>query len=251
MESLDLLRRKIATTEEMQEVVKIMKTIAAISIRQYQRAVESLGEYNRTVEMGLQIILRSTPEELVVARPDLGQRLGAIILGSELGMCGQFNEQMASHALKKLGELQARQEDRLIMAVGARLLSRLEEEGERVQEHMPLPGSTTGIAARVQEVVLKIQEWQTRRGVDRVVLFYHRLISSSAYRPQTVLLWPVDLEWLQDLEKKPWPSRVLPTFTMPRKPLLKALLSQYLFVSLFRAFAESLASENASRLMSM
>jgi F-type H+-transporting ATPase subunit gamma len=87
--------------------------------------------------------------------------------------------------------------------------------------------------------------------VDGVVLFYHKLISSSAYRPQTVLLWPVDLEWLQDLEKKPWPSRVLPTFTMPRERLFHALLSQHLFVSLFRAFAESLASENTSRLMSM
>jgi F-type H+-transporting ATPase subunit gamma len=44
---------------------------------------------------------------------------------------------------------------------------------------------------------------------------------------------------------------VLPTFTMDWDRLFSALISQYLFVSLYRAFAESLASENASRLASM
>ncbi len=44
---------------------------------------------------------------------------------------------------------------------------------------------------------------------------------------------------------------MLPMFTMDRKQLFSALIRQYLFVSLFRAFAESMASENASRLSSM
>jgi hypothetical protein len=35
-----------------------MKALAAVSIRQYERAVESLADYNRTVEMGFQILLR-------------------------------------------------------------------------------------------------------------------------------------------------------------------------------------------------
>jgi F-type H+-transporting ATPase subunit gamma len=38
---------------------------------------------------------------------------------------------------------------------------------------------------------------------------------------------------------------------MDQEPLLSSLLRQHLFVSLYRAFAESLASENASRLASM
>ncbi len=53
------------------------------------------------------------------------------------------------------------------------------------------------------------------------------------------------------LGDRPWPSRVLPTFTMARPRLVYALLGQYLFVSLYRALAESLASENAARLAAM
>jgi len=48
-----------------------------------------------------------------------------------------------------------------------------------------------------------------------------------------------------------WPSRSLPLWTMPRERLFAALLRQYLIVSIFRAGAEALASENASRLASM
>jgi F-type H+-transporting ATPase subunit gamma len=44
---------------------------------------------------------------------------------------------------------------------------------------------------------------------------------------------------------------MLPLFSMDRDQLFSALIRQYLFVSLFRACAESLASENASRLAAM
>jgi F-type H+-transporting ATPase subunit gamma len=53
------------------------------------------------------------------------------------------------------------------------------------------------------------------------------------------------------METKTWPSHILPTFTMDRRRLLRALIRQHLFVLSFRAFAESLASENAARLTAM
>jgi F-type H+-transporting ATPase subunit gamma len=44
---------------------------------------------------------------------------------------------------------------------------------------------------------------------------------------------------------------VLPAFAMDPDHLFSALVRQYLFVSLYRALAESMASENASRLAAM
>jgi F-type H+-transporting ATPase subunit gamma len=87
--------------------------------------------------------------------------------------------------------------------------------------------------------------------VERIVLFHHKPVSGAIYQPQTVPLLPMDLEWLESLGQKPWPSKVLPTYTMDRPPLIYALLGQYLFVTLYQALAESLASENAARLAAM
>ena len=103
----------------------------------------------------------------------------------------------------------------------------------------------------VQEIVMIVEEWHSTREIDQIVLFFNKHLSGASYRSDTLKLWPFDLEWLQNLEKKEWPGPALPTFTMDWNRLFSLLMRQYLFVSLYRAFAESLASENASRLASM
>jgi F-type H+-transporting ATPase subunit gamma len=251
MENIESLRRKIAVTEDLRGVVKTMKTLAAVSIRQYEKAVESLRQYSHTVEMGMQVVLRNSQKNSVEAAPAAGGRLGAIIFGSELGMCGQFNEMLVSHALDEFQKLRVKRKDRSIVAVGDRALSRLEEAGEEVEAYFAVPGSLSGITSRVQEILLKIEAWQCPGGIERIMLFHHELISGAVFRPQTIPLLPLDMEWLENLRQRPWTSRVLPIYTMTRPHLLYALLGQHLFVSLYRAFVESLASENAARLSSM
>jgi len=53
------------------------------------------------------------------------------------------------------------------------------------------------------------------------------------------------------LANKPWPTHLLTEVVGDRSETLRALIREYLFISLFRACAESLASENASRLAAM
>jgi F-type H+-transporting ATPase subunit gamma len=83
------------------------------------------------------------------------------------------------------------------------------------------------------------------------LLFHSKHLSGASYEPRTVHLLPVDQNWLQRLREKEWQGRALPMFTMDWDPLFSALIRHYLYVSLFRALGESLASENASRLASM
>ena len=251
METLELLKRKIKTAEDLQSVVKTMKALAAVNIRQYEKAVESLAEYNQTVEMGLQILLRKRPEAVALFKLEPTNRLGAIVFGSDQGMCGQLNDQIVSHAMETMDNLGIEPKNRTLLAVGLRVTGRFEDIGQPVEECLSVPGSTAGITPMVQEVAMTIEEWHSRRKIDQVVLFYNRHLSRTLYRPHMLRLLPLDLEWLRNLERKKWPTRVLPTFTMDRNRLFSSLIHQYLFVSLYRAFAESLASENASRLASM
>lgn len=251
METIESLKRKIEVSQELQEVVKTMKTIATVSIRQFDKAVASLRQFSHTIELGLQIAMRGLPEERMQVQPVPGRRLGAVLFGSELGMCGQFNELLVSFALDKFNELQVAKPDRAIIAVGARLVSRLEEAGEQVESYFPVPGSVAGITSQVQELLLKIEAWQSQKGIGQIMLFHHQLVSGVTYRPQAVRLLPIDMDWLESLGQKPWPSKVLPTYTLAWPRLIYALLGQHLFISLYRALAESLASENAARLAAM
>jgi F-type H+-transporting ATPase subunit gamma len=64
-------------------------------------------------------------------------------------------------------------------------------------------------------------------------------------------LLPLDEIWLHNLASISWPTKNLPEVMNNREQTLRALVREYVFVTLFRACAESLASENASRLAAM
>jgi len=251
MQTIESLRQRIAGVEDLQTVVRTMKSLAAVNIRQYEKAVESLSAYYQTIELGLYVVLKDEfPEAL--ASPSLPEGgLSAVVMGSDQGLCGRFNDQIASHALETLNGLEPRPELRQVLCVGGRAQAHLEEAGQPVEAGFSLPGSLSGITPAVQTVLMKLEEIQSRRGLDRILLFYNKSLPGASYLPQTLYLLPLDQAWLGNLTRKPWPSRVLPVYTMDRTRLFDSLVRQYLFVSLYRAFAESMASENASRLASM
>ena len=251
METIEALRRRIKSAEDLHSVVRTMKALAAVNIRQYEKAVESLAEYNRAVEMGFQVILKQKPSGVTMAPPVMGEHLGGIVFGSDQGMVGQFNEVIARHAVAEIKERQVRKENLTLLAAGARVAARLDEAGYLAEDHISLPSSVSAIAPVVQHVVLKVEAWRLKHEINEVMLFFNRPLSGSSYRPHTLQLLPVDTAWFQDLAQRPWACRAIPWFTMDWDRLFSLLIRQYLFVSLYRAFAESLASENASRLASM
>ena len=64
-------------------------------------------------------------------------------------------------------------------------------------------------------------------------------------------MFPPDKNWYAEVSKIKWPSHNLPQVIGNIESTLRALIREYLFVSLYKASAESLASENASRLEAM
>jgi F-type H+-transporting ATPase subunit gamma len=251
METAESLRRTITVTSELQSIVKTMKALAGVNIRAYERSARAVAEYNRTVEMGLQIALRKLPEHLALPKYGPDRKVGAVVFGSDHGMCGLLNDQVVTYASRALRKLSARREAQSAIAVGSRAAAHLEALGRPVEACVRVPGSTAGITTAVEEVLRKIDEWHSQRGIELIVLFNARPVSGAWYRVRGVRLLPVDTEWINSLRTKRWPSKVIPMFTMDETRLFQALIREYLFVSLYRAFAESLASENASRLASM
>ncbi len=251
MQTTESLKRRIKSAGDLLSVVKTMKALAAVSIRQYQKAVESLDDYNRTVEMGMQIVLKERMGAMTQGRDTSVKRLGAIVFGSDQGLCGQLNEQISVFALDNIKAAGVKKENCKVLAVGARVADYVEDAGLPVEELITTPNSTAGITSLVQEIIMVIEEWHFHQNVDHFFLFYNDYISGANYQPYKVQLLPVNRDWLKEIARKKWDSKSLPIFRMDSKKIFSSLIREYLFVSLYRAFAESLASENASRLASM
>jgi F-type H+-transporting ATPase subunit gamma len=201
--------------------------------------------------MGLQIVLREQPPFGEIRRRKTRPALGAVVFGSQQGLAGQFNEQIAGYAIEQLHQMGSKETGCRLLAVGQQVVHRLIREGQSIDDRLSQPNSVSGITPAVRRILLRIERWRREEPFMRVMLFHHRPRSRASYEPHMMALVPIDEDWLQDLRQREWTSSSLPTYTMERTELLASLIRQHLFISLYRAFAESLASENASRLAAM
>jgi len=248
MPTLEGLRRQIDTATDLSSVVTTMKTLAAVSIHQYERAVEALADYNRTIELGFQIVL--TGESLRLESDRSPEKTAAIVFGSDQGMCGQFNEEIVSF-LNTSSEGDDTRWSWRMLAIGLRAEGQLLDAGWEVTHTYDVPTSVSDISNLVQEMLTHVERLRREVDISRLLVFYNRRTSASSFEPRRLQLLPIDPRRLERWRDEPWQSRSLPMFVTERQRMLSRLVQQYLFVSLFRACAESLASENASRIAAM
>ena len=244
------LRRKIGSADDLHSVVRTMKAMAASSIGQYENAVRALDDYYRTVQLGLSACFRQSADIGIEIRAE-PQEVGttvAIVFGSDQGLVGQFNGAMADFVMRTLKDLPGK---KVVWTIGERIHTHLAETGLTPGHSFTLPNSIRGITPLVGQILLEIERQSERGGIAPVYVFHHRPASGSVYSPVSQRLLPLDQAWQRDLTAIRWPTKNLPEVMNDKKATLLAFVHEFLFVSLFRACAESLASENASRLAAM
>jgi F-type H+-transporting ATPase subunit gamma len=245
------LRRKIGGAGDLQSVVRTMKALAASSIGQYEQSVSALADYARTVELGLSVCFRDDSPMAVMGEQKNhtpAGAIGAVVFGSDQGLVGQFNEMVADYAVKTLAALPGHPR---VWAVGERVQTRLADAGLPLLGFFPVPNSVKAITPLVGQILLESETRRSRGEIAELHLYYNRPTSRAVYAPVNQRLLPLDETWRRKLAKLPWPTENLPEVIGSSTVTLQALIHEYLFVSLFRACAESLASENASRLTAM
>jgi len=244
------LRRKIGTAGDLQSVVRTMKALAASNIGQYEKSVRALADYYRTVQLGLGACFRESEPTAPRAKRQ-GQsdaKIGAVVFGSDQGLVGQFNDVVADYAIKTLAALPGKPH---VWAVGERVHARLADAGLPPIGLFTVPSSVKAITPLVGEIQVQSEAHRAKGEYSRLFIFHNRPRSGALYEPVSQRLLPLDAQWRQDLIKVPWPTGNRPEVMCGGAATLRALIRGYLFISIFRACAESLASENASRLAAM
>jgi F-type H+-transporting ATPase subunit gamma len=237
-ESIASLRRQVGNAGDLQSVVRTMKALAASSIGQYERSVSALSDYYRAVELGLGACIRDSGPATTRAEhkaPAEAKAIGAVVFGSDQGLVGQFNEVVADYAIKTLAAWPGKLTDAGLPPVGL----------------FAVPNSVQAITPLVGRIQIEGEAQRAKGGYNEVYVFHNRKQAGALYAPVGQRLLPLDVEWQQGLAKVGWPTGNPPEIMGSDITTLRALVREYLFISLFRACAESLASENASRLAAM
>lgn len=245
------LTRKINSAGDLQSVVRTMKALAAASIGQYEQSVRSLADYYRTVELGLGACLRESEPVAGEHQRKAGTKalaIGAVVFGSDQGLVGQFNDVVADFAIKTLAALPGKCH---VWAVGERIQARLNDAKLPPLGLFAVPNSVQAIIPLVGQIQIESEAHRAKGEYASLYVFHNRPQRGALYEPVCERLLPLDAEWQSDRAKVQWPDKNRPEVICGDAATLRSLIREYLFISLFRACAESLASENASRLAAM
>lgn len=245
------LRRKIVSAGELRSVVRTMKAVAAASITQYERSVAALADYRHTVELGLSACVRQIEPGVAMTGAPAATRSGAvtaIVFGSDQGLVGQFNDAIVELATTRVAKVGGTAR---VWAVGERVQARLRDAGQATVGVFTVPASVHAITRLVAQILAQADVLGAQDDIVELYLFHNRPSAGAIYTPVGERLLPMDAAWRSRLMQQSWPTHNMAEVLGTGASTLRALIGEYLFVSLFRAASESLASENASRLAAM
>jgi len=256
METLESIHNKTEGAKDLKSVVSAMKAMASSNIVQYNSAVSALGDYYHTVALGIIAYFRAEKIETISDKKEPKEKnknsreklICAIVFGSDQGLVGQFNDSMANFVLASLNGLPGK---KVVWAIGERVQLLLSDVGLNTTTLYHVPYTVGEITPLVQQILTKSEESLEKHSIDEFYIFHNQPKQNSGYQHVMQRFLPLDEKWKNSLQKLHWPTNLPPQIAGGVRPTLLALVSGYLFVSLFKACAESLASENASRLEAM
>lgn len=243
------LQRRKQSAGDLGSVVRTMKAMATSNITQYEMAVHALQDYYRTISLGIHACFK---EERISLISDTGNkkesRSVAVIFGSDQGLVGRFNDTISLYTQEILKELPGTTE---LWAVGERAYSLLLDGGLSPTKCFTVPNSVTAITPLVNQILIKSEEYREGNQVYNFYIFHNTPSKGTGYHQEYQQLFPPNKKWEEEITKMEWPSHNLPQVIGGVENTLRTLIREYLFVSLYKASAESLAAENASKLEAM
>ncbi len=243
--SLEQTIRRRQAVSTIHDIVGAMRAIAAGRIQGAQHALAVARRYQEVVQRGISVL--AAQSEVPVIPAALGRPPLLLVLTSEQPLCGAFNQEVLALATRRWAELVQTPGAGLIV-VGQRGLKQLTAQGIVPDAGEPAATTVLGLRDLVKRLARLIDQRFAEGKAGSLSVIYSRYRSVSEQVPTEERLLPLDLKTLPGAAQPPVNpyQRYLPV-----PVLLAGLVSEYAFISLYRAAADSFASEQASRLVAM
>ena len=243
-------RRRIRSVKNTQQITRAMKFVAAARLRRAQERALAARPYAKEIAR----VLRSTmarienpKHPLLTRRPE--QRILAVVLTGERGLCGAFN----ANVLRKTQEFFRANAGKkvLMLPVGKKGRDALRKRGYE------FAGEYINVLARVEfgvarEIAAKVIELYASGEVDAVYAVFNEFKSVLAPSLAVDQLLPVEgLTSAEETAVETAAAQVDYIYEQPKERLLDKLLPRYVETQLMRAMLESSAAEYAARMTAM
>jgi F-type H+-transporting ATPase subunit gamma len=246
MPSLIDIRRRIRAVKSTQQITKAMKMVAASRLRKSQEAILNARPFAQRLSQVLNgLATRVDPAaHPLLAQPDGGRTL-LVVITADKGMAGSFNANIIRAAGQFLAE--RRPSDLSLILIGRKGSDFFRRRG------MPVLYEAINIFTRLDyqdaRIVAKVaMEAFTGGQVDRVLVAYNEFKSILQQRVVIEPLLPIPRA---DLDEGDATAHVDYLYEPSPQEIFDALLPRHVEFQVYHALLESVAAENAAKMVAM
>lgn len=252
MEDLKGLQERLENVESIRPTVSSLFSIATGGWRVSLSRLRSSSRYVEILEEVLAVLLPRIPSgTLEQAHVSAGaiepRRLLVLVLASEGGLCGGFNELVLSGAEKMIDDWRSEMEEVWIATFGKRAQTRFHS-----RDYELFATYSSSIAAvpsfqRVREIGSRLLGFLEEGIVDAIEVIYSPYESGMTMEPVARRWLPLERRMLPEAEVG-WLRPIIET---DEDALLQQAMREWIFCRLYRIFMESTASEQTARFRAM
>mgnify|MGYP005839302531 CR=1 FL=1 len=252
MEDIERIKERLDNIRGVEPIIASLRTIAAGG---WRLAIKRLGATRQYVEHLREVMAVLVPlvgvEELqrshVQVRPTSPRRPAVLVIASERGLCGAFNDVVLEGAERLIAQQQLQAEEVLLITLGARAASYFRSRGRHLLMAEPLPVTRVAPLELVEELATNLTDLLDRGEVDAIQVIYSPY-QGTAIAPPVMRRWlPVDAASLPNASVA-WPQPIIET---EPSLLFQGTLQTWALAQLYQMVIESAASEQSARFRAM
>lgn len=252
MANLRDIRNRIESIKNTQQITRAMKMVAAAKLRKAQdRIVETRPYASKMKKVVGRLVKSSSEDNVLLRKPESIDNVLLIVVGSDRGLCGGFNNNLFKMVEKTIAEEYKDYQESgnlSLLCIGRQATKYFgKRDYQIVAEH---PGFWDNIEFNKTTEIMKSVVADFKSGhYDEVKVAYNEFKSVIAQNRLVESVLPIDPVHLIDEETENTTTEYI--FEPDVENILKKLLPLHLNLQLWKAILESNAAEQGARMTAM
>ncbi len=244
---------QIRSVQNTQKITKAMQMVSTSKMRKTQERMRHARPYAEKVRDVMRHLAQTNPEHSIALLDSRNEvkRVGFIVITSDKGLCGGLNANVMKRFFAKVQELQAQNVEIETVCLGSKGLAAC----QRAQVNVVASSVNLGDTPKLNRILGSLQvlfERFKNKELDAVYIVYSGFVNTMRQEPRLEQLLPVGEEVLEkgnatNTEHHNWDY----IFEPDPVSVLSFLVRRYLESVVYQAVCDSMASEQAARMVAM
>lgn len=255
MATLRELKTRIGSVASTEKITGAMKMISSAKVHQNEQSLRRLQPFKDQIKSVMGHILATGLEfNSPLIEPREVKRAAVVVYGSDDGLCGAYNVNIAKGLLLTLDEIRRNNGDDVeidLYAVGQKMAKAVRKiKGMKLNVIVTEGVDSKMKGDNVTEFTTMLRDRFTAGEVDLVKVVYMRYFSMSRQRLTTDTLFPVSVEAVSE-EASKVDANQLYIFEPDANSIFNEVLPMFVLSTMQEITIENRSSEQAARVMAM